>query len=91
VARAVAVIETIQSKNLVEAARKNGSIILEKLRSKAIQLGLNPNSIQGTGLVFHLANLVDRLFPENSIANYEGRVTPLLTTEPNDLPAFRKD
>ncbi len=90
-ARAVAIIETIQDKNLVEAAQKNGVIILEKLRSKAAQLGLNPNSIQGIGLVFHLSDYVDRLFPKQSLENYEGRVTPLLTTEPKDLPAFRKD
>ena len=90
-ARAVAIIETIQDKNLVESAQRNGAIILQKLRSKAAQLGLNPNSIQGIGLVFHLSDYVDRLFPKRSLENYEGRVTPLLTTEPKDLPAFRED
>lgn len=88
VLRSIVVLETIEDKNLLESVRSNGAVILANARARAASLGLSEDSIQGIGMIFHFSNSIDLLFPKGSIENYEGRVTPVITTELKDWPSL---
>lgn len=89
VARALVVMETLEKNNLVQNAKANGEIILNNARARANELGLDAERIQGIGMIFHFGDYLPQLFPDGAIENYLGRVTPLITTTPNDFPAFK--
>lgn len=88
VMRALFVIKYIRKHNLVESASLNGAALLARFRARAAELGIPESEIQGIGMVFHFSNHIDRFFDNGRVSNYEGRVTPMLTTQLSDWPAF---
>ena len=86
VLRALVVMESINGNNILDSVKSNGAEILQKIRDRARTLGIPEESIQGIGMIFHLSNYKTQLFPEGGVLDYEGRVTPYITTKVNDWP-----
>ena len=87
--QAVQVLKRILKGGLVKNAERSGAYLLESLRNRAKVYGLNPDEINGVGLLLHVGELSQELTRVN-ISDYKGRWTPPLTISKEEITAILK-
>ena len=78
------VLKQIIERNLTHNAQESGAYFVERLKAKARKLGLDPNKINGVGLLMDGGPHLDQL-TKVPVDHYRGRMTPPITTSKDEI------